>query len=70
MVIILNDYVVNILGEVKDVLMHNNGGVRVILYDKTSGKKFLADRSMWISNDISVLGKIRELVGEENVKLA
>ncbi len=69
-VIILNDYVVNILGEVKEVLMSNNGGVRVILYDKTSGKKFLADRSMWISNDISVLCKIRDLVGDENVKLA
>lgn len=69
-VIVLNDYVLNVLNDVKSLLMKNNGGVKVVLYDKSTGKKFLADKSMWINDNINTLSEIRNLVGEENVKLA
>lgn len=69
-VITLNDYVALKLNEIKALLSGAGGEVRVILYDKKSGKKYVADKSMWISRDMGVYRKLKEMIGSENIKLA
>ena len=69
-VITLNDFVTRKLSEIKALLTGSNGEVRVILYDRQSGKKYLADRSMWIDRNIDTYKKLKALIGSENVKLA
>lgn len=69
-VITLNDFVTRKLSEIKALLTGSNGEVRVILYDRQSGKKYLADRSMWIDRNIETYKKLKALIGSENVKLA
>lgn len=68
-VIVLDDYVMSVLGELKNILLSNNGSIRVILHDKRSGKKYLADKNMWINNNIGILKDLRDIAGYENVKL-
>lgn len=57
------------LDELKDVLMRNAGDIKVILYNQEKHKKFLADKSMWVTDDIHVLQELRDIIGHENVKI-
>ncbi len=68
-VIILDDYVMSVLEELKKIMLSNAGNVKVLLHDKKSGKKYLADKKMWIGNNVKILTDLRNVAGYENVRL-
>lgn len=68
-IIAFDDRSIMMLDELKDVLLRNSGEIKVILYNKERQKKFLADKSMWVTDDMQVLRELRDIIGYENVKI-
>ena len=55
------------LEQIKPILQENRGDMPVILFCSETRKKMLAPRSMWIYLNLSVIDKLRFILGEENV---
>lgn len=68
-VITLNQNSAGLLEILKEVMMRNSGSIKVILYNKDQNKKYMADKSLWVSDEIKVLNELRDVIGHENVKL-
>ncbi|MDR2519711.1 MAG: DNA polymerase III subunit alpha [Eubacteriaceae bacterium] len=57
------------LAILRKYLEENSGGVRVVLHDQQSGKKFLMDRSMWVTDDAAVVGALQGVMGHSCVRV-
>ncbi len=54
---------------VTSVLMENNGNTPVYIYCETDKKSYLAPEKLWVENSEEVIIKLKNILGEENVKM-
>jgi len=57
-----------IFDEVKNILSKNKGKENVIIFDVSKNKKFYAPESLNISYSVSLVSKLSEILGMENVR--
>ena len=57
------------LGELKGIMQENPGDVRVIIYNRENKKKFSVPKELYVTRNMTVLAKMRSVIGKENVKL-
>ena len=54
---------------INDILKDYPGEVPVYLYVEKENRTYLADRKLWIKEDINLINKLQELLGPETVKV-
>ena len=67
--IALDQHTIILLDQLKKIMLQNTGNTRVVLYDKDKNKKYLADKSLWVTEELHILKKLRDIIGHENVKV-
>ena len=68
-IIALDQHTIILLDQLKKIMLKNTGNTRVVLYDKDKNKKYLADKSLWVTEELHILKKLRDVIGHENVKV-
>ncbi len=63
------DIDVDIQREICPVLMRHRGNIPVYLYMEETGKRFLADRELWIREEDELLNELCNILGEQSVKV-
>ena len=67
--IALDQRTIALLDQLRVIMLQNTGNTRVVLYDKDKNKKYLADKSLWVTQELHILKKLRDIIGYENVKV-
>jgi DNA polymerase-3 subunit alpha len=58
-----------IISDIKPTLIKYSGNTPVYLCTNKERKKFMLDKELWIDESIEILGLLREIFGEKNVKV-
>lgn len=66
---ISNDKDSHTIPRINDILKDYPGEVPVYLYVEKENRTYLADRKLWIKEDINLINKLQELLGPETVKV-
>ena len=57
------------IGLLKEIMQDNPGDVRVIIYNRENQKKYSVPKELYVTRNITVIAKMRSVIGKENVKL-
>ena len=57
------------LEQMKDVLKDYPGDCPVVIFIGNTGRKFKTSKKLWVTPDLNLLTRLKDIIGDENVKL-